>query len=180
LLQNINDQFVIITGGFLLQQEHHWIVPFLQYIFKPDFILTLVNQRVSYIRSKNIMGKKSMIILYVKEQEKSKEFYSKILNSKPVLDVPGMTEFDINDNFLLGLMPESSIIKILNGHTKNPVLGSGIPRCELYLFVNEPEASLEVALNAGANLISHALDRDWGDKVAYCSDPDGHIIAFAK
>jgi lactoylglutathione lyase len=121
-----------------------------------------------------------MIILYVGLQERSKLFYQTILQKKPVLDVPGMTEFILTDNFKLGLMPEKGIAKILVPHTAHPESGNGIPRCELYLFVDNPSEALQNAVSAGANEISKAEIRDWGDLVAYCADPDGHIIAFAK
>jgi uncharacterized glyoxalase superfamily protein PhnB len=126
------------------------------------------------------MGKRSMIILYVKDQEKSSKFYEQILSKKPILNVPGMTEFELADNFLLGLMPEKSIGKILLDKTPAPESGNGIPRCELYLITADVEASHRKALSAGAKEISSPQARDWGDFVAYCCDPDGHVIACAK
>lgn len=121
-----------------------------------------------------------MVILYVYNQLQSKIFYEKILQQKPILDVPGMTKFKVADNFLLGLMPEKGIAKIICPATLDPASGNGIPRCELYLIVENPEEALIWAIEAGAKMISMAKERDWGDSVAYCSDPDGHIIAFAK
>ncbi len=52
-------------------------------------------------------------ILYVADQKKSTAFYSFVLNLKPSLDVPGMTEFMLGTNCKLGLMPENGIAKIL-------------------------------------------------------------------
>ena len=126
------------------------------------------------------MTKLPMIILFVADQERSKLFYEAVLEKKPVLDVPGMTEFFLTDNFKLGLMPENGIAKILIPQTVHPASGNGIPRCELYLFVKNPAESLQSAINAGASGISKAEERSWGDQVAYCADPDGHVIAFAK
>lgn len=126
------------------------------------------------------MNKHPMIILYVKDQNRSKVFYEKILEKKPILDVPGMTEFMLTENFKLGLMPEKGIDKILVPYTPHPETGNGIPRCELYLFVKNPEEALKRAIEAGAKEISRAETRDWGDIVAYCADPDGHIIAFTR
>lgn len=77
-------------------------------------------------------------------------------------------------------MPEKSIAKTLTPTTPHPESGNGIPRCELYLIVDNPSESLQAAVKAGATKICKAEARDWGDLVAYCSDPDGHIIAFAK
>lgn len=126
------------------------------------------------------MIKLPIIILYVADQQRSTDFYEKILNKKPLLNVPGMTEFLLNDNFKLGLMPEKGIAKIICPHTKHPELGNGIPRCELYLIVENPEQALGRAVCSGAKEISKAAPRDWGDTVSYCVDFDGNIIAFAK
>lgn len=126
------------------------------------------------------MEKKSMIILYVSDQEHSKIFYQLILGRKPLLHVAGMTEFMLSSDFKLGLMPEKGIAKILCPQTPEPALGNGIPRCELYLNVNDPSEALNKAVTAGAKEISRAELRNWGDTVSYCADPDGHIIAFFK
>lgn len=127
-----------------------------------------------------VMKKLPIIVLYVADQQKSTVFYETILNQKPVLNVPGMTEFMINDSVKLGLMLENGIAKIICPTTKHPSSGNGIPRCEIYLIVENPEQSLEIAVKAGAIEMSKASQRDWGDVVGYCSDLDGHIIAFAK
>lgn len=119
------------------------------------------------------------IILYVADQNKSREFYSAILNLKPHLDVPGMTEYLLSENLKLGLMPEDGIVKILEKKTPHPNTGRGIPRCELYLFSENPESGFATSVKNGAMEISAIQDRDWGDRVGYVSDPDGHIIAFA-
>lgn len=119
-------------------------------------------------------------ILYVNNQQISCDFYSIILRQKPVLNVPGMTEFKLNENCKLGLMPNSGIAKIICPASPDPASGYGIPRCELYLKVDEIENRMTIALNAGAKLIDKISDRNWGDTVGYISDPDGHIIAFAQ
>ncbi len=123
---------------------------------------------------------KAEIILYVADQQKSRDFYSVVLQKQPSLDVPGMTEFDLADNLKLGLMSENGIAKILAGKTPHPSTGNGIPRCELYLHTDNLEESFNLAIKNGAKEISKIQDRDWGDTVGYVADPDGHIIAFAK
>jgi len=50
-------------------------------------------------------------ILYVSNQEKSSVFYERLLNLKPSLNVPGMTEFELLENVKLGLMPEMELQK---------------------------------------------------------------------
>lgn len=119
-------------------------------------------------------------ILYVTNQERSKQFYEQLLNREPTLDVEGMTEFNLSASTKLGLMPENGIAKILGNKTPHPKTGSGIPRCELYLKVKNANAYIERGLMFGGKLISPLKKRDWGDKVGYISDLDGHIIAFAE
>jgi uncharacterized glyoxalase superfamily protein PhnB len=77
-------------------------------------------------------------------------------------------------------MPNKSIAKILMDKLPNPELGNGIPRCELYLYVENIELEFENAIKSGAKLISSIQNRDWGDKVCYFADIDGHVIAFAE
>ncbi|HCT30179.1 MAG TPA: lactoylglutathione lyase [Bacteroidales bacterium] len=119
-------------------------------------------------------------ILYVNNQEGSSQFYQKIFRCLPDLDVPGMTEFVISYNCKLGLMPNKGIAKILSTAMPHPDNGNGIPRCELYLYVENIQFEFDNAIKIGAKLISPIANRDWGDRVCYFSDPDGHIIAFAE
>jgi uncharacterized glyoxalase superfamily protein PhnB len=119
-------------------------------------------------------------ILYVNDQEASCGFYQKLFRKKADLDVPGMTEFILSDNCKLGLMPNNGIAKILASKTPHPEQGNGIPRCELYFYVDDIALEFDNAIKTGAKLISPVEDRDWGDKVCYFSDIDGHIIAFAE
>lgn len=119
-------------------------------------------------------------ILYVNDQQLSTEFYTKLFRQNPELNVPGMTEFRLAENFKLGLMPNKGIAKILADKTPHPDNGNGIPRCELYLYVENIEWEYTNAITAGAQLISDIEERTWGDKACYFSDPDGHIIAFAE
>ena len=119
-------------------------------------------------------------ILYVKNQDRSKVFYEKLLLKKPVLDVPGMTEFQLTAGLKLGLMPEEAMAKIISSKLPHPKTGNGIPRCEIYLKVQDAGMYIERGIEAGGKLISPLQDRDWGDKVGYIADLDGHIIAIAE
>lgn len=119
-------------------------------------------------------------IIYVKDQQKSCWFYENILQISPALNVPGMTEFKLADNVKLGIMPENGMAKIISTQLPHPNIGSGIPRCELYLKVNNPQEYIIKGRELGGKVISQLQKRDWGDTVGYISDLDGHIIAFAE
>lgn len=129
-------------------------------------------------------------ILYVADQARSTAFYSMLLGRTPVLNVPGMTEFELGAagssardpaevRVKLGLMPEQGIARIISGPMPHPSTGAGVPRCELYFVVKDLDAAMQQALNAGAAVVDPAADRDWGHRVAYYADPDGHVVALA-
>lgn len=122
---------------------------------------------------------KTHLILYVQDQTRSAEFYSRVFDCAPTLNVPGMTEFPLSESCVLGLMPEAGIKRLLGDLLPDPARGNGIPRAEIYLRVTDPLAYHRRAIEAGAAELSPLADRDWGDRVAYSLDLDGHVLAFA-
>ncbi|MCC6540870.1 MAG: VOC family protein [Flavobacteriales bacterium] len=119
-------------------------------------------------------------ILYVADQARSTAFYRLLLAREPVLNVPGMTEFELAPGVKLGLMPEQGIARIICGPMPHPSVAQGVPRCELYLLVADIEQAMRAADRARAVLVNAPADRDWGHRVAYYADPDGHVIAVAE
>ncbi|HET9137549.1 MAG TPA: VOC family protein [Candidatus Kapabacteria bacterium] len=124
--------------------------------------------------------KLAQFILFVSDQSVSRDFYQNILQLEPVLDVPGMTEFLLSDASKLGLMPEKGIATIIDTALPHPQTAHGIPRCELYLYVENVDECFERSIRFGARVVSPVSIRDWGDIVGYVTDPDGHLIAFAS
>jgi uncharacterized protein len=117
-------------------------------------------------------------ILYVEDQPASTAFYGAVLGRAPDLEVPGMTEFRIAEGCVLGLMPVAGIRRLLGERLPDPAQATGIPRAELYLYVDDPAAYHRRALLHGARELSPPEPRDWGDIAAYSLDPDGHVLAF--
>ncbi|GAB3715670.1 VOC family protein [Flavobacterium koreense] len=124
--------------------------------------------------------KHTEIILYVKDQQKSTDFYQTVFRKKPDLNVPGMTEFILNDFCKIGLMPNDGIAKIITPSLPHPNLGNGIPRCELYFIVENLQEEYQNIKNLDAKIISKIEGQNWGDTAFYFSDLDGHVIAFAE
>lgn len=122
----------------------------------------------------------ALFVLYVRDQVASATFYRRVLAREPVLDVPGMTEFELAGGARLGLMPESGIRRLLGERLPDPARANGVPRAELYLRVLDPAAAHARALAAGGIELSPLAPRDWGDVAAYALDLDGHVLAFAK
>jgi uncharacterized glyoxalase superfamily protein PhnB len=123
---------------------------------------------------------KAHFILYVSDQKASAAFYAAVLQAEPRLDVPGMTEFQLNDGAVLGLMPQTGIKRLLGDKLPDPTKASGIPRAELYIITDDPAGHHQRALQSGAKELSPLLPRDWGHTVAYSLDPDGHVLASAQ
>lgn len=123
---------------------------------------------------------KTHFILYVRDQTQSAEFYARVLDCQPSLNVPGMTEFTLSETCVLGLMPEAGIKRLLGDALPDPARANGIPRSEIYLRVENASAFHHRAIEAGATELSGLAVRNWGDRVAYCLDRDGHVLAFAE
>ena len=123
---------------------------------------------------------KSHFILYVEDQDRSTQFYTQVLDSDPSLNVPGMTEFTLTENSILGLMPVAGVRRLLGNQLMDSLRNNSSPQCELYLLVNDPLAYHQRALEKGAIELSALKDRDWGHRAAYSLDPDGHVLAFAE
>ena len=123
---------------------------------------------------------KPQFILYVSNQDLSTEFYSKVLDEKPSLAVPGMTEFQLTSHAKLGLIPEEGIQRLLGSGFPPPVSGDSSAKSELYLLVNDAESFHARAIAHGARELSTFQRRDWGHSVAYSLDPDGYVLAFAQ
>lgn len=123
---------------------------------------------------------KSFFIFYVKNKDISSEFYTHTLGVEPILNVPGITEFELTSSSYLGLMTAVNMNSLLDNAFPESGLGDGIPRAELYLNLENPEEYHRRALEAGATELSPMLPRDWGDIAAYSMDLDGHVLAFAK
>lgn len=123
---------------------------------------------------------KSLVIFFIKDQKATTEFYSNILDIEPTLNVPGMTEFTLPDKTMIGFMPGANIKNLLGLKLPSPEKAHGIPRSEIYLIVKDAKAYYDRALKNGAVSIQDFKTMPWGDKVAYCLDLDGHILAFAE
>ncbi len=123
---------------------------------------------------------KAHFILYVSDQTKSTAFYSSVLDCSATLNVPGMTEFSIGEQTVLGLMPEAGAERLFGDEIDLLVSAGRSPRAEVYLMVDTPEAYHLRSIENGGREISPLLPRDWGHIAAYSLDPDGYVLAFAK
>ncbi|TNF32140.1 MAG: glyoxalase [Deltaproteobacteria bacterium] len=117
-------------------------------------------------------------ILFVADQAAATAFYTHVLARAPRLDVPGMTEYQLAGEAVLGLMPEAGIRRLLPD-LPDPASVRSAPRGELYLLVDDPEAHLLRLVAAGGRHLDDVAPRDWGHRAGYGLDLDGHLVVFA-
>ncbi len=125
------------------------------------------------------MNDAAWFILYVASQDAARDLYAAVLEREPRLHVPGMTEFQLTPEAVLGLMPEAGIKRLLGPALPDPVAGRAGARAELYLRTDDPDAALERLVRAGGRVLARAEPRSWGHRVGYGLDLDGHVVAFA-
>ena len=119
-------------------------------------------------------------ILYVGDQARSTALYTRVLRMEPELNVPGMTEFRLSTETVLGLMPSAGIERLLGPAVGDAQPAPGVARGELYFVVEDAESHHRRAVEAGARQLSPLSPRDWGHNVAYSMDADGYVLAFAS
>lgn len=127
-----------------------------------------------------MIAENAYFILYVADQQAAATFYKTVLAAEPIVDVSGITEFELSDGAVLAVMPEAGIRRLLGDALPDPAAARGTPRAEIYLVVDDPAAFHRRALAAGAAELRPLALADWGHEVAYSLDPDGHVLAFAR
>jgi hypothetical protein len=120
---------------------------------------------------------KCHVILFVQDQASATAFFSEVLQRRPDLVQPGMSEFVLGQDWVLGLMPRAGIQGLLGLDAAE--LGPCMTG-EVYVYVDTPHDHHLRALQAGALELSPLGGRDWGDEAAYSRTPDGHVLAFAR
>ncbi len=50
----------------------------------------------------------------------------------------------------------------------------------IYLYLSDPDSTMEAAVQAGASVILPAEDAPWGDRVGRIMDPSGHVWNIAR
>jgi lactoylglutathione lyase len=78
-----------------------------------------------------------------------------------------------HDEADVGIVHESSPQRLV-GRT----IGDG-PRFELFVYVDDVDASLATLRSAGVTVLREAEDMPWGERVAFVTDPEGNPVTLA-
>ena len=120
-----------------------------------------------------------IVILAVRDVERSKRFYVEAFGFPIHVDVPVFVQFTLPDGRWLGIYERESFGINTNQPPTLPPEGE-LSGAELYFGTDDLGADIERLTAAGARLLSPPELRLWGDEVAYFSDPDGHVLALAR
>lgn len=53
------------------------------------------------------------------------------------------------------------------------------PRHELFVYVEDVDATVAGVAGAGGSVLKEPADMPWGERVGYVADPEGNIVALA-
>lgn len=120
-----------------------------------------------------------LTILAVGDLELSKRFYADAFGWPLTVDVPVYAEHELPGGMRLGLYQREGFAHN-TGQLPEQIPSGALSPTELYFYVNDPRASAEQLVAAGARLLSPLAARPWGDEAAYLADPDGNVLVVAK
>jgi len=123
------------------------------------------------------LGPPDYIVLVVEDLERSLTFYTEALGltlghrSGPYAQLAtGTTR--------VALYERAAMSATLGIPLRPPDLDAAA--FELGFKVDDVDAAVEELAAAGAQVVTHATDRPWGQRTAYVRDPDGHLIELVK
>lgn len=119
----------------------------------------------------------SLVILAVEDRTVSLTFYREAFGWSVQVDAPTYAELVLPGGMRLGIYDRRGFGKNF-GHQPRPT--GGVTCTELYVHVDDIERAGDRVMRAGGRLLDQCRSRDWGDEVAYYSDPDGNILALAR
>jgi lactoylglutathione lyase len=120
--------------------------------------------------------RKAFPVLYVGDVRRSAEFYG-LLGYVPVYQFPLEGE-----PHYVGLERGESSLGIADSSWPEAQLGITVgtaPRFELFVYVDEVDADVEIFRAAGYEVLQAPATMPWGERQAYIADPDGNPVALA-
>ncbi len=126
------------------------------------------------------MPRLSLVILAVCDLHRSVDFYRRAFGWSQTVDVPTYAEFSTPGDLRVGLYHREGYVRNFNAPLLSEAPSEGVTATELYFECDDVEATLARLVDAGAELISPASERSWGDLCAYVKDPDGNVLAVAR
>jgi PhnB protein len=116
--------------------------------------------------------------LFVDDAAKAIEFYEKAFGARQRtrLEVPGgkiaHAELDVGDSLIMLCDPLPQFVS-------HPPTELGGTSAEVFMYVDDTDATVSRAVEAGATLTMEPADQIWGDRLGRITDPFGHVWLIA-
>jgi len=116
-------------------------------------------------------------VLYAKDVERVAAFYEG-LGFEEHFRMPG---HDGTAGFV-GLDRDGAELAVVT--EESPRMLAGVdpgpgPRHELFVYVEDVDATVARLRAAGARVVREAADMPWGERVAFVTDPEGNMVSLA-
>ncbi|WUJ69205.1 VOC family protein [Kribbella soli] len=122
------------------------------------------------------MTRKAFPVLYVQDVRRSVEFYT-------LLGYQSTYQFPLEGTpHYVGLERGDSSLGLSDANWPEAQLGITVgtaPRFELFVYVDDVEAEVEVFRAAGHRVLQEPATMPWGERQAYLADPEGNPVALA-
>lgn len=114
-------------------------------------------------------------VLFVRDMEQSKTFYTDLLGQEIDLDL------GVNVGFAGGLaLWDRTYVNDLLYAGKMPAGEAPAPAMEVYFETGEVEALAGLVAEAGVRLLHPLKKQPWAQRVIRFFDPDGHLVEVAE
>jgi catechol 2,3-dioxygenase-like lactoylglutathione lyase family enzyme len=127
----------------------------------------------------SVRARVALIILAVRDLERSLEFYRKVFAWPQCADVPVYAEFELPGGLRLGLYEREGFGRN-TGQVPFAAPEGDLAATEIYFHTEDVHALIARLEAAGARPLSPLTPRGWGDEAAYFGDPDGNVIVAAR
>lgn len=116
-------------------------------------------------------------VFYARDVEATARFYRELAGFTELFRLP-----EEGPPGYVGLMLGESRLGLVDAQwpmdTIGIAVGSG-PRAELFVYVDDVDATAGRAAEVGGRLLRPPGDMPWGERVAYVEDPEGNPVALA-
>ena len=117
------------------------------------------------------------VVLIVEELDRALGFYTKVLGLRLGHRAGDYAQLDTGAT-RLALYTRGAMSKILAKPLDAP--NTSAPGFEIGFKVADVDAAYSELVTHGARPVVPPTDRFWGQRTAYISDPDGHLIELAQ
>jgi lactoylglutathione lyase len=121
-------------------------------------------------------------MLSVSDLARSLVFYRDLLGGVinyrfPEQGEPAFVTLTLGESSEVGLGAITGPGEALHGEPLRPATGH---RIELCVYVDDVDAAVRGARDAGFTVMLEPKDQPWGERIAYLRDPDGNMVMLAR